>query len=93
MPSFKVAHLREQGIDLIVVPVDSTFGSQTTDAQNETINLMQAAAESAGLAGRVVPVWRVGGGMAFVAPPNWHAYFRQMTYDDVLLNINREIYW
>ncbi len=34
MPRLKVAHLREQGQDMIIVPLDRTFGSQSRHDQN-----------------------------------------------------------
>ena len=61
MPRFKVAHIREQGIDLIIVPLDAAFGSKTSEDQQEIIAELQLHASGAGLAGTVVPVWNAGG--------------------------------
>lgn len=94
MPRFKVAHVREQGIDLIIIPLDDNFGRKTHDDQHSAIAELQARASSAGLAGKVVPVWDAGGGrMAFIAPPNWNPFFKSINLAFVAANINRELYW
>lgn len=94
MPRFQVAHIREQGIDLIVIPLEKSFGNKTSDDQFSAIAELQARASSAGLAGKVVPVWDAGGGrMAYIAPPNWHPFFKSINLAFVATNINRELYW
>jgi hypothetical protein len=94
MPRYDVAHVREQGIDLIIVPLDSSFGAKTTTSQQVVIDELQLRARSAGLAGTVVPVWDAGNGrMAFIAPRNWHPFFRGIDLYFVAANINRQLYW
>jgi hypothetical protein len=94
MPRFKVAHIREQGIDLIVVPLESAFGNKTLQDRQDIVTDLQAHASAAGLAGTVVPVWDAGRGrMGCVAPPNWHPYFNGLSLMQISANINREIYW
>jgi len=92
MATFQVAHLREQGQDIIIVVVDRSFGLKTQAEQNEVCAALQSCASAAGLAGTVVPVWDSGGGrMAFLAPPPWTPFFRSMTLAAVAANINREL--
>jgi hypothetical protein len=94
MTRYKVAHLRHQGIDLIIIPLQSSFGTQTVQHQQENISELQARASAAGLAGTVVPVWDSGRGrMAFIAPRNWHRFFRSLDLARVLATLNREISW
>jgi hypothetical protein len=94
MPRFKVAHIREQGTDLIIVPVESAFGARASSTQQQTIDELQSRAAAAGLAGTVVPVWDAGRGrMGFIAPSAWHPFFRSVNLRFVLQNINRELYW
>jgi hypothetical protein len=62
MPRLKVAHLREQGQDMIIVPLDRAFGSQSPQDQDDPITEIQLRAHAVGLAGTVVPVWDGGGG-------------------------------
>jgi hypothetical protein len=92
MSSYEVAHIREQGVDLIIVPLEASFNLKSQAAQQETWRYLQECAASAGLAGTVVPVWEVSGGrMASLAPPQWHAYFRSINLAFVLANINRTL--
>jgi hypothetical protein len=94
MPRFKVAHLHEQGQGMIIVPLDSSFGHKVSQDQNDTTAELQVHAQAAGLAGTVVPVWDSGGGrMAFIAPTQWHPFFRSIDLRFVAVNINRELYW
>jgi len=94
MPDLKVAHVRQQGVDLIIAPLDREFGHKTREAQQEIINEIQLRSRSAGLAGTVVPVWDSGGGrMAFIAPRNWQAFFRSLSLRTVWANVNRELSW
>jgi|GraSoiStandDraft_17_1057272.scaffolds.fasta_scaffold232274_2 hypothetical protein len=94
MPRLKVAHLREQGQDMIIVPLDRTFGSQSRHDQNAAITEIQVNAQVAGLAGTVVPVWDGGGGrMAFISPPQWSSFFRGLSLRAVATNLNRELSW
>ena len=93
MPSFKCAHIREQGIDLVIVPVNSSFGHKSDSDQQDTIDAMQTAASSAGHAGTVVPIWNIGKRTVFIAPPNWHPFFKSIQWNDVLATVNKEISW
>jgi hypothetical protein len=94
MPHFRVAHLREQGQDMIIVPLDSNFGHQPANDQHAAISDIQRHARGAGLAGTVVPVWDNGGGrMAFIAPRPWHPFFSSISLGFVAANLNRELYW
>ncbi|WP_159013928.1 hypothetical protein [Acidisoma sp. S159] len=94
MPTLKVAHLRQQGIDLVIAPLNSDFGHKTRQDQEEIISEIHVRSGSAGLAGTVVPVWDNGGGqMAFIAPNNWHPFFRSLALSAVWANVSREISW
>lgn len=93
MPRFKAAHIREQGIDLIIVPLESSFHHKPQQEQIEIIDELQTRATAAGLAGTVVPVWMLGNRMGFIAPPNWHPFFKSISWNDVIRNVNKEIFW
>jgi hypothetical protein len=93
MPRYNVAHIHEQGTDLIIIPLESSFGTQSQATQHQTIDELQIRANSAGLKGTVVPVWNSGGRMAFIAPPNWHSFFGSINLQFVAANINRYISW
>jgi len=48
MPSFKIAHLRQQGQDMIIVPLDPNFDSMSNGDQQDIIADLQAHARGAG---------------------------------------------
>ena len=92
MAIYKVAHIREQGVDLVIVPLDSSFGLKTPTEQQRIVAGLQECASAAGLIGTVVPVWDAGGGqMAFLAPTNWHPFLSNIDLTFVTLNINRTL--
>lgn len=92
MTTFEVAHLREQGQNMIIVVVSPRFGNSGASEQDRICRQLQIAASSAGLAGTVVPVWDSGGGrMGFLAPRPWHSYFRSLSLHTVAMNINRSL--
>ncbi|MGA2990560.1 MAG: hypothetical protein ABSD88_08795 [Candidatus Korobacteraceae bacterium] len=94
MPRFKVAHIKEQGNNMIIVPLESGFGMKSQTDQGEITGELQLHAQAAGLAGTVVPVWDAGSGrMGFFAPHNWQAFFKSISLQWVSVNINKELYW
>lgn len=83
MPQFKVAHLHEQGQDLIIIPVDSAFGCKSGTERNKSRAKPQPCASATGLAGRVVLVRDSGGGRM--------AFFRGLALRFVASNISRRL--
>jgi hypothetical protein len=94
MPSYDVAHINEQGVDLIIIPLDSSFGWKTKQQQSDIKADLQLHANAARLAGTVVPVWDAGGGrMGFLAPTQWHQFFSSINLQFVAANINKSLCW
>jgi len=94
MPHFKLAHIREQGNDMLIFPLDSSFGNKTSDDQEAALAELQAHAHAAGLRGHAIAVWDAGGDrMTFLGPTNWQAFLRSINLRFVLANVNREISW
>jgi hypothetical protein len=93
MPRYEVAHIHEQGNDLIIIPLEPSFGMQTQATQLQIVKELQLHANGAGLKGTVVPVWSSGRGMAFLAPNNWHAFFSSIDLQFIAANINKYISW
>jgi hypothetical protein len=94
MPTYKVAHIREQGQDMIIFPLDAAVGRMTSSEQNAELGRLGFRANAAGLRGAAVAVWDAGGGrMGFVGPPQWHPYLRSISLQFVWANVNQEISW
>jgi hypothetical protein len=93
MPTFKVAHLHEQGQDMVIVPLDSNFGHKSQQEQRAIVDELQERSRAAGLKGTVVPVWESGGRTSFIAPRAWHPFFQSLPLQRVLANLNRTLSW
>ncbi|KLA95881.1 hypothetical protein [Xanthomonas hortorum] len=92
MSHFKIAHLREQGQDMIIVPLDAAFGRRSQRERADFIDALQACAAEADLAGTVVPIWTNGRDVSFIAPPAWHPFFKSPGIWSVVAgNLNREL--
>jgi hypothetical protein len=92
MQKFKVAHIHEKGEDLIIVPLEQSYGTKPNSEQNGIRNSLQKCAIAAKLAGTVVPVWDNGKGrMGFLAPTRLAAYFSSISLDFVVANLNKTI--
>jgi hypothetical protein len=92
MTTFEIAYIHEQGVDLIIVLVDSSFGYKARTEQDKIVERLHACATLAGLAGTVITVWDSGGGqMHFLAPHNWHPFFSSIDLTFVIRNINRKL--
>lgn len=93
MPKFQIAHVKEQGVDLIIVLVDSSFENKSASEQRKVVVELQLRARNAGLAGRVAPVWMHGDTIMSLAPKAWHPFFQSITPEWVAVNVNRELSW
>jgi len=92
MTSFEVAHLREQGQNMIIVPMKSDFGHKGQAEQARIEAALALAARQAGLAGRIVTVWDAGGGrMGFRGPSQWRSFLASLNLSIVASNINKRI--
>ncbi|AEJ02194.1 hypothetical protein Nit79A3_2422 [Nitrosomonas sp. Is79A3] len=91
MSTYEVAHIHEQGQHMIIIPLNSNFAKKTQDDQIKIKNSLQACANDAKLKGVVVPVWKDGNNMMFIAPPNWHAFYKSVSWDWVITNLNKTL--
>jgi len=89
--TYKIAHLREQGQDMIIIPVTSSVGSKNQHQLNEIKNTLQTFASNAGLAGTVCLVWSTGNKFNFLAPTQWHNFFRSIDMIFVSNNFNKKL--
>lgn len=93
MPSIKVAHLREQGQDMLLFPLSNSFGSRSSSDQNSILAELERRAHSAGLAGRAAAFWEASGRTYFLGPRPWFSFLKSISIAMVLANVNREISW
>lgn len=94
MPSYRVAHVNHKGRDVIIVPLDKSYGLQTPNEQEFFRSECQKQVLAHGLTGTIVPVWDVGDGrMAIIAPTEWQGFLRTLTMTDVVRNLNRVLEW
>lgn len=91
MNKFKIAHLREQGSDMVIVLLDSAFENKPSADQQDVIAALQACSENAGLAGIVVPVWQYRGRLRFIAPHNWLPFFESLNWNRIVASVNKEL--
>jgi hypothetical protein len=56
MPTYKVAHINQQGQNLIIFPLDPTFGQLTALEQQSDLTMLGLRAYAAGLRGLPVAV-------------------------------------
>jgi hypothetical protein len=92
MPTFQVAHLRRDGQDVIIVPVDRSFGKRSPPEQARIQEAFQRSAAAAAMPGIIVPVWEdATGRMAFRAPPTWQEFFKSIDMVYVATALNRSL--
>ncbi len=94
MPHYKVAHIHEQGQDMIIFPLEARFGHLSQLDKDQELAVLEFQANKAGLRGSAVAVWDAGGGrMAFIGPQNWHRFLQSISLQFVRANLNKEIFW
>jgi hypothetical protein len=92
MPTFQVAHLQRDGKDVIIVPVDRSFGLRSPSEQSRIQEAFQRSAAALEIPGVVVPVWEdADGRMAFRAPPPWHEFLKSIDMVYVATALNRNL--
>ena len=93
MPSFNVAHVNEQGQNMLLFALDNNFGNKSNSEQNSVLNELEARAHAAGLAGAAAIFWRHGSHEHFIGPRPWHPYLRGLSVNDVVRSANKTISW
>lgn len=93
MPRFRVAHIHEQGQNMIIFPLDQSFGDKSNQDQNEALSDLEYRANRAGLAGHAVAIWQHGHHTHFRGPSKWQNFLRSINIRWVLANVNKELSW
>jgi hypothetical protein len=93
MPRLKLAHLNEQGQNMIIFPLNSSFGNRSSREKNDALAELECRANNAGLAGRAVAIWQHGHHTHSMGPPKWQNFLRSISLQWVLAHVNKEISW
>ena len=71
MPSLKAAHIRAQGLDTIIVPLDRAFGQKSDRDKSMALGALERRGLFAELAGRAVAYWQSSSGRHFRGRSHW----------------------
>lgn len=93
MPSFDVAHVYEQGQNMLLFPLDRKVGFKTLDQQRAILHELEDRAHGAGLAGQAAIFWEGNGRTHFLGPKAWRNFLGSIGMSDVLASVNRSISW
>lgn len=88
---FDVAHVREQGQDMIVFPLNSQIQYRSDQERGQMMYALQRCASSARLGGTVVMIWEANGRTMFMAPRQWHGFFSSVDMLWVAKNVNKKL--
>lgn len=90
--TFQVAHVREQGQQVILIVVNSSFGRMGTSEQQQQYAQLQLCATNAGMAGTVALVWDAGGGrLGTYGPTQWQRFLQSLSPLTVQSSINKKL--
>jgi hypothetical protein len=90
--TYQIAHIHEQGQDMIFVPMNREFRDLPDDEKLAVKEALQLCAMAADLRGVVVPVWEDHSRRTkFIAPPQWHNYLSTLSLAAVHSLINRQL--
>jgi hypothetical protein len=98
MPQFQIAHIHEQGQDIIIVPLADSFHHKTQAEKLTAVNELQMRASNASpvaLAGTVVVAWDDPSGRTYFlgAPREWQPFFSNLSMAAVLAMRNKTLSW
>jgi hypothetical protein len=83
------AYLNIRGAAILVVFLDSGFGSLPPGKRADTYTALQAAAAQQDYAGEVAAVWEDHAGRTrFLAPAQQHPFFQVMNYGQLRAQVN-----
>ena len=90
--TYPIAHIHEQGQDLIIIPLEENFMNMRSEAERNGIrDALQFFATDAGLKGTVCLVWQSHKVFRAVAPKVWSSFFESIDMTFVGANLNRTL--
>ena len=93
MPTFKLAHIREQGQNMLLFPLSGSFSHKSSREQQSILVELEDRAHAAGLAGRAAVFWESGGRTHSLGPKPWSNFLRSLSLQAVLRSVNKSISW
>jgi hypothetical protein len=93
MPTFKLAHIREQGQNMLLFPLDRSFDLKSDLEKSQIVRELEDRAHRAGLAGRAAAIWESGGRTYTLGPKAWAAFLHSVSIRHVLAGVNKSISW
>jgi hypothetical protein len=93
MPRYEIAHIREQGQDIIIFALDQSFGHQSEDDQLATLADFSRRCRGANLRGQVAILWPSGAQTRFIGPQIWYSYLESINIAYAISQRNRWISW
>lgn len=93
MPTIELAHIREQGQNMLLFPLGDSFGRKSESEKHSILSELERRAHGAGLAGRAAVLWESGGTTYSIGPKNWANFLRSISIYDVLRSVNKSISW
>jgi hypothetical protein len=88
---FEVAHVKESGQDMVIIPVNPSFISKDARTQQQIYTDIQVCVRSARLSGTVVLVASGSGRFQFYGPKQWQHFLQSIDMDWVTARINKEL--
>jgi len=88
---YKVAHIREQGKDVIIIPISNINNNLTNEKLNEIRRVFQTQAIKTKLSGEVCLVWEFNKQLFSLAPSQWKAFCANLNMRIVKQYINKEL--
>ena len=94
MPTFNIANVKVQGVDIVMIILDASFERKPFKEQEEIINEFQKRAITSGFHGEVIPIWDGGkGSIHFKAPPSLHPFLSTINQHYVAEHFNKQLSW
>lgn len=90
--TYQVAHIQEQGQQVILIIVNSSFGRMGGSEQQQQYSLLQQCANKAGMAGTAALIWDAGSGrLGTYGPKEWQRFLQSLNPLTVQSSINKKL--
>jgi hypothetical protein len=91
MPKYKVAQLSYEGENVILVPMDRSFGKRPQEQKDQELSKLQAAADATGLNGKLVIIWDAAGSVAAFGPDKLKGYAESLRWTSLRTKMNCDL--